>query len=198
MTRLNFAQRQHIHLSIDICDKRHSATQLQAKVWPRDRRGAYAHSSRCRREQNIAKLLQNETVLPITSFLRILPILANKSHSADAGRSSKLWGTAMSKRRHRQPLDVAPPRGPYPEVPESEPPLPREGPMDDAGSAKLDIADAIAKEIDMTWVIIAVIEILLRESSSDKYAQGGLRLAHAHLDGLCAIQRDLDRVWQSE
>jgi hypothetical protein len=69
---------------------------------------------------------------------------------------------------------------------------------DDAGSAKLDIADAIAKEIDMTWAIIAVIEILLRESSNDKYAQGGLRLAHAHLDGLCAIQRDLDRIWQSE
>jgi hypothetical protein len=68
----------------------------------------------------------------------------------------------------------------------------------DAGSAKLDIADAIAKEIDTTWAIIAVIEILLRESGDGKYAQGGLRLAHAHLDGLCSIQRDLDRVWQSE
>ena len=97
----------------------------------------------------------------------------------------------MSKRRNRQPLDLAPPRGPFPEVPEPEPPPSRE-------DAVLDIADAIAKEIDMTWVIIAVIEILLRESSNDKYAQGGLRLAHAHLDGLCAIQRDLDRVWQSE
>jgi hypothetical protein len=40
----------------------------------------------------------------------------------------------------------------------------------------------------MTWAIIAVIEILLRESGDNKYAQGGLRLAHAHLDGLCAIQ----------
>lgn len=68
----------------------------------------------------------------------------------------------------------------------------------DAGSANLEIADAIAKEIDMTWAIIAVIEILLRESGDGKYAQGGLRLAHAHLDGLCTIQRDLDRVWQSE
>jgi hypothetical protein len=67
----------------------------------------------------------------------------------------------------------------------------------DDSLAKLDIADAIAKEIDMTWAIIAVIEILLRESG-EKYAQGGLRLAHAHLDGLCAIQRDLDRVWQYE
>jgi len=113
------------------------------------------------------------------------------THSADAGRSSSLGSTAMSKRRYRQPLDTAPPRGPCPEVPEPEPPLPREDVM-------LGIADAIAKEIDMTWVIIAIIEILLRESSSDKYAQGGLRLAHAHLDGLCAIQRDVDRVWQSE
>jgi hypothetical protein len=105
----------------------------------------------------------------------------------------------MSKRRHRQPLDTAPPRGPCPEVPEPEPQLPREDAMlVPRGDAMLGIADAIAKEIDMTWVIIAVIEILLRESSNDKYAQGGLRLAHAHLDGLCAIQRDVDRVWQSE
>ena len=96
----------------------------------------------------------------------------------------------MSKRDHRQPLDTAPPRGPCPGVPEPEPPLPREDVM-------LGIADAIAKEIDMTWVIIAIIEILLRESN-DKYAQGGLRLAHAHLDGLCAIQRDVDRVSRSE
>ena len=103
----------------------------------------------------------------------------------------------MSKRRHPQP---APPEhfhcvGPLPGedatkiVPNCE---------DDDSSAKLDIADAIAKEIDMTWAIIAVIEILLRESGDHKYAQGGLRLAHAHLDGLCAIQRDIDRVWQSE
>ena len=102
----------------------------------------------------------------------------------------------MSKRRHRPPLDTAPPRGlcpevPEPELPEPQLPLSRE-------DAMLGITDAIAKEIDMTWVIIAVIEILLRESSNDKYAQGGLRLAHAHLDGLCAIQRDVDRVWQSE
>ena len=104
----------------------------------------------------------------------------------------------MSKRRHRQP---APPEhfhcvlGPLPSddatkiAPNCE---------NDDSSAKLDIADAIAKEIDMTWAIIAVIEILLRESGDAKYAQGGLRLAHAHLDGLCAIQRDIDRVWQSE
>jgi hypothetical protein len=115
----------------------------------------------------------------------------------------------MSKRRRRQPLDAilerrtAPPRGR--ELREPEPPFLREDAMkivpigvNDAGSAKLDIADAVANEIDMTWAIIAVIEILLRESGDGKYAQGGLRLAHAHLDGLCAIQRDLDRVCQSE
>ena len=131
----------------------------------------------------------------------------------------------MSKRRHRQTFDgtlghrIAPPRGrsaklsKFEASPKAPPedfqcalgPLPREDATkivsnceNDDSSAKLDIADAIAKEIDMTWAIIAVIEILLRDSSDDKYAQGGLRLAHAHLDGLCAIQEEVNRVWQSE
>jgi hypothetical protein len=53
----------------------------------------------------------------------------------------------------------------------------------DDSSSKVDVVDAIAKEIDMTWAIIAVIEILLREDGDDKYAQGCLSLAHAHLHG---------------
>jgi hypothetical protein len=64
----------------------------------------------------------------------------------------------------------------------------------DDGSARLDIADAIAKEIDMTWAIIAVIEILIREGGDNKYAQGGLTLAHAHLDGLTKIQEIADAL----
>ena len=39
----------------------------------------------------------------------------------------------------------------------------------DDNSSKVDIIDAIAKEIDMTWAIIAVIEILLRANGDDKY-----------------------------
>jgi hypothetical protein len=122
----------------------------------------------------------------------------------------------MSKRRHRQTFDgtlghqIAPPRGRSAELSKLEAsskvsPEPREDATkivpnceNDDSPAKLDIADAIAKEIDMTWAIIAVIEILLRDSGDDKYAQGGLRLAHAHLDGLCAIQEEVNRVWHSE
>ena len=42
----------------------------------------------------------------------------------------------------------------------------------DDSSSKVDIIDAIAKEIDMTSAIIAVIEILLRQNGADKYVQG--------------------------
>jgi len=99
----------------------------------------------------------------------------------------------MSKRRRRQSFAAilgrrtALPRRPYPElqniIPIHE---------NDDSSARLDIADAIAKEIDMTWAIIAVIEILIRESGDDRYAQGGLTLAHMHLDGLTKIQEMAD------
>jgi hypothetical protein len=131
----------------------------------------------------------------------------------------------MSKRHRRQPFDgilghrIAPPHGRSAKLSkvEASPKVPPEhfhcalGPLpnedttkivpnceNDNSSAKLDIADAITKEIDMTWAIIAVIEILLRDSGDDKYAQGGLRLAHAHLDGLCAILEEVNRVLQSE
>jgi hypothetical protein len=46
----------------------------------------------------------------------------------------------------------------------------------------------------MTWAIIAVIEILIREGGDNKYAQGGLTLAHAHLDGLTKIQEIADAL----
>ena len=44
----------------------------------------------------------------------------------------------------------------------------------------------------MTWAIIAVIEILIRESGYHRYAQGGLTLAHADLDGLTKIKEMAD------
>jgi hypothetical protein len=48
----------------------------------------------------------------------------------------------------------------------------------------------------MTWAIIAVIEILVREGGDDRYAQGGLTLAYAHLDGLTKIQEMADALHQ--
>jgi hypothetical protein len=40
----------------------------------------------------------------------------------------------------------------------------------DDSSSKVDIIDAIAKEIDVAWATIAVIEILLRDNVDDKFA----------------------------
>jgi hypothetical protein len=100
----------------------------------------------------------------------------------------------MSKRRHRQSFAAilghrtTPQRFPYSELPNV---VPHEN---DDSSIKLEIVDAIAKEIDMTWAIIAVIEILIREGRDQRYAQGGLTLAHAHLDGLTKIQEMADAL----
>jgi hypothetical protein len=66
----------------------------------------------------------------------------------------------------------------------------------DDSSIKLEIVDAIAKEIDMTWAIIAVIEILIREGGDHRYGQGGLTLVYAHLDGLTKIQEMADALHQ--
>jgi hypothetical protein len=96
----------------------------------------------------------------------------------------------MSKRRQRQSLAAivghrtTPPRFPYSELPNIVP-----AHENDESSVKLDIVDAIAKEIDITWAIIAVIEIMIREGGDHRYAQGGLALVHAHLDGLTKIQK---------
>jgi hypothetical protein len=48
----------------------------------------------------------------------------------------------------------------------------------------------------MTWAIIAVIEILVREGGDGRYAQGGLTLTYAHLDGLTKIQEMADALHQ--
>jgi hypothetical protein len=95
----------------------------------------------------------------------------------------------MSKRRHRQSFAATLGHRTTPELPNIVPSF--EG---DDCSTRVDIADAIAKEIDMTWAIIAVIEILIREGGDNKYAQGGLTLAHAHVDGLTKIQEMADAL----
>jgi hypothetical protein len=95
----------------------------------------------------------------------------------------------MSKRRHRQSFAAILAHRTTPELPNIVPTY-----ESDDCSTKLDIADAVAKEIDMTWALIAVIEILIREGGDDRYAQGGLTLAHAHLDGLTKIQEMADAL----
>jgi len=82
------------------------------------------------------------------------------------------------------------PRFPYSSLPNVVPD------ENDDGSIKLEIVDAIAKEIDTTWAIIAVIEILIREGGDHRYAQGGLTLVYAHLDGLTKIQEMADALHQ--
>lgn len=69
---------------------------------------------------------------------------------------------------------------------------------DDSLSAKLDIADAIAREVDAMWGLIGTLQTIYTETGCDAYARGALRIAHAHLDSLCAIQHDLDKLLQSE
>ena len=89
----------------------------------------------------------------------------------------------MSKRRHRQSFAAILGHRTAPEFPNIVPTY-----ESDDGSTKLDIANAIAREIDITWALIAVIEILIRESGDDRYAQGGLTLAHTHLEGMTKIR----------
>jgi hypothetical protein len=64
---------------------------------------------------------------------------------------------------------------------------------------KLDCAttnavDALDREIDAVWGLIAIIEVLGRESRDDHYASGALRVAHNHLDALIAIRDGLGRT----
>ena len=54
--------------------------------------------------------------------------------------------------------------------------------------------DALDREIDAVWGLIAIIEILDRESRDNHYASGALRIAHNHLDALIAIRRGLGGV----
>jgi hypothetical protein len=65
---------------------------------------------------------------------------------------------------------------------------------DSLRSATVNAVDALDREIDAVWGLIAIIEVLDRESRNDHYASGALRVAHNHLDALVAIRRDLGAV----
>ena len=105
----------------------------------------------------------------------------------------------MSKRRHRQLLDAAP-RGPSLEVPEPEPPFPREDAMKtvsirESGSpTQAEVVDALDSEIDAVWGLVACLQTIFTEHSGDPYIKAALRLANGHLDALSAIRCDVDRL----
>ena len=65
---------------------------------------------------------------------------------------------------------------------------------DNLSSATVNAVDALDREIDAAWGLIAIIEVLDRESRDDHYAGGALRVAHNHLDALIAIRRGLGEV----
>jgi hypothetical protein len=65
---------------------------------------------------------------------------------------------------------------------------------DNVRSVSVKAVDAIDREIDAVWGLIAIIEILDRESRDNHYASGALRVAHNHLDALIAIRCDLSGV----
>ena len=65
---------------------------------------------------------------------------------------------------------------------------------DNVRSVSVKAVDAIDREIDAVWGLIAIIEILDRESRDNHYASGALRVAHNHLDALIAIRCDLSRL----
>jgi hypothetical protein len=70
-------------------------------------------------------------------------------------------------------------------------------PISDDGkfrSATVKAVDALDGEIDAVWGLIAIIEVLNRESRDDRFASGALRVAHNHLDALIAIRDDLRGV----
>jgi hypothetical protein len=65
---------------------------------------------------------------------------------------------------------------------------------DNLRSATVNAIDALDREIDAVWGLIAIIEVLDRESRNDHYASGALRVAHNHLEALIAIRRGLGGV----
>jgi len=60
-------------------------------------------------------------------------------------------------------------------------------------SEKFEIADALDREIETVWGVIAALQWILTEHDHEPYINGALRLANNHLDALSAIRRDLDR-----
>ncbi|MFY9836535.1 MAG: hypothetical protein WAK55_08700 [Xanthobacteraceae bacterium] len=65
---------------------------------------------------------------------------------------------------------------------------------DKVRSVTVNAVDALDREIDAVWGLIAIIEVLDRESRDNHYASGGLRVTHNHLDALIAIRDALRGV----
>jgi hypothetical protein len=62
---------------------------------------------------------------------------------------------------------------------------------DNLRSRTVNAVDALDGEIDAVWGLIAIIEVLERESRDNNYASGALRVAHNHLSALIAIRDGL-------
>jgi hypothetical protein len=65
---------------------------------------------------------------------------------------------------------------------------------DNVRSATVKAVDALDREIDAVWGLIAIIEVLDRDGSGNNYASGALHVAHNHLDALIAIRRSLHEI----
>ena len=65
---------------------------------------------------------------------------------------------------------------------------------DNIRSTTVNAVDALDREIDAVWGLIAIIEVIHREIGGDHYASGALRVAHNHLDALIAIRQNLDQI----
>ena len=65
---------------------------------------------------------------------------------------------------------------------------------DNSRSETVNAVDALDREIDTVWGLIAIIEVIHRETGGDHYASGALRVAHNHLDALIGIRRNLGGV----
>ena len=61
-------------------------------------------------------------------------------------------------------------------------------------SEKFEIADALDREIETVWGVIAALQWILTEHGGEPYINGALRLANSHLDALSAIRRDIDTL----
>ena len=61
-------------------------------------------------------------------------------------------------------------------------------------SEKFEIADALDREIETVWGVIAALQWMLAEHSGEPYINGALGLANNHLDALSAIRSDVDRL----
>lgn len=60
-------------------------------------------------------------------------------------------------------------------------------------SERLDIADALDNQINVTWGLIAILHQLCETNGGDPHMRGALQIASNHRDALQAIRDSLDR-----